>query len=183
MSRLSPHIFLFFFCLPCPSFFCPKLALISYFLLLFTSLKAIGSLVGGEMPREGLNPVSILLGNRVLFEVRRDLVNSLLMMAMEDYMSGRHERKGAGRCRKTCCLGCMCQSLFQKRHILPNEGRWVSGLQKTEQWRGSAWREGGCWQLAPVAGNWATHLRCLLAERKRTSLRRLMKPELGEIMN
>lgn len=56
-----------------------------------------------------------------------------------------------------------------RKDILPNEGSWVSGLQVEGEVLGWGGGSGGCWQLAPEAGNWATHLQCLLAERQGTS--------------
>lgn len=52
---------------------------------------------------------------------------------MQGYRSGRHEGKGRGKYKKNVLAGLCVSELISERHILPNEGRWVSGLQKTER--------------------------------------------------
>lgn len=73
--------------------------------------------------------------------------------------------KGTGAYRKSMLLGlCMSEGEFRKDiFFLMREDGFLAS-----RWRGSDW-QGGCRQLAPVAGKWATYLQCLLAETQGTS--------------
>lgn len=62
--------------------------------------------------------------------------------------------RGTGRDGESIPSGlCMSEGDF-RNNILPNEERWVSDLHVEGRYVVGA----GCWQLAPVSGNWATHL-------------------------
>ena len=151
--RLILHLY-FLLCLPHSSAFCPKLALVC-FLLLSSPLNAMALTVMGRCWERWVEyPVWILWEISALFEVIRELGASPQWQ----------EWKGTGRDRKSMrSTGLYMSEGDFRNNIAPNGGRWASGLQ------GDCLVGAGCWQLAPVTGNWATRLHCLLAERQGVS--------------